>query len=447
MNAAHMNPDDIPPSDQDAERAVLGGVLREPESLHEIHWLKPDHFYHDSHQTIFRAVLDLHSANRPVDLVTVIDVLTRNKVLENVGGRDYVVDLWGFYPPGGKTAYHATLVKDAAVIRQLIHAASEILRECYDRPGSAEELVANAEKRILAIADHSDPVKEPQVAAKFMQEALTAIDDRIAGGGKFSGIPTGYADVDDMLGGIENGEVIIVGARPSVGKTAFTVNVLSRIAGEGLPVLFFSAEQPIKAIAQRMLAMGSGVPMHRFTRSTRLSDDDLTRLNRAASKDEMGGCPIYVDDTPGPSVSHIGHVLRRAIRKHNIAVAAVDYLQLLSPDDRRAPKHVQVGDMSTRLKWLARECNIPIFVLSQLSRSVEERGGRPRLADLRESGSIEQDADRVLFLHREAGLPTEDPDWPIDVIVSKNRNGPIGDTKLLYVRAVMRFENMAQGNC
>lgn len=441
-----MNPEQLPPHNRDAEQGVLGGILRDPAALHFVPWLKADDFFHDAHQCVYRAILALEAARQPIDLVLLFEYLQREKQLENVGGRAYLADLWEAVSTGANVEYHAVLIRDAAIVRRLIHAANEILRDAHARCQSADELVAAAEKKILAVADARVSAKEPRIAAEFMREAVEEIDTRIAAGGHFSGMATGYIDLDELFGGIEGGEVVIVAARPSVGKTAWTVNALVKIASAGQPVLFFSAEQPEKAIAQRMLSMGSGVPMHRFTRSRTLSDADAGALVYAASAEGLGGCPVYIDDTPGPSAQHIGHVLRRAIRKHGIACAAIDYLQLLSPDDHRAPKHVQIGDLSKRIKNLARECGIPIFLLSQLSRDVEKRGGQPRLSDLRESGGIEQDADRVLFLHIEGDPPKHQDVWPVEGLVRKNRNGPIGDVTFAYRRPVMRFEDMVKGD-
>lgn len=447
MRLAHMNPDAVdrlPPHDRAAEQAVLGAVLREPDVWPAVQTLvAADSFYFDAHGRIFRAMGELAAASAPIDLVTLFDKLRKDKALDDIGGHGYLAELWETVPTAANYEYHAKLVRDCAAVRSLIHAANEVLRDAYDRVMPADELLAAAERKVMSIADsataNADTIRSlPEV----LNSALDRIDQRIAAGGKLAGVATGYPDLDELLGGLRPGELVVVGARPSIGKTALCLNVAVNAATDGVPALMFSLEMPESEIGGRLLAMGSGVPMHRFTRAPSIRPDEASRLAAVASSDGLGGCHIYLDDTSDATAARIAAQTRRAVRRFKVGLVVVDYLQLMRPENPRDNRTQQVGTLALRMKHMARDCGVPVVLLSQLNREVEHRGGaKPRLADLRESGDIEAHADRVMLLHREPNQDEHAEVWPIEVIVAKNRNGPIGDVTLAYRRPVLRFEN------
>jgi replicative DNA helicase len=328
----------------------------------------------------------------------------------------------------------------------LIHATNEILREAYSPTSSAAELVAAAERKLYALAaDAHGDANTARRVGEVVGEVLQSIDDRVSSGGALAGLSTGYPDLDSVLGGMRPGELIVLGARPSLGKTALSLNIVERVASTGEPTLFFSLEMTARDITERLLSMGSSVPMHRLTRPRELRPDDIDALFRAGSPQGVGGSPIFVDDAPEQSAARMASVARRLARREGVQLVVVDYLQLMKPENAKENRTQQVGAMALRMKQMARTLGVPVILLSQLNRELEHQNRKPRLSDLRESGDIEAHADRVILLHREADLPADDPVWPIDLVVAKNRNGPIGDVRLMYRRPVMRFENAAAG--
>jgi replicative DNA helicase len=440
--------DRLPPHDAAAERALLGGVFRDPDVLPDVRAVlgDPAAFYFDAHQRIWRAVLAAADRGAPVDLVTVHAGLRAAKHLDDAGGAVYLAELYEAAATGVNANYHAGIVRDCWTVRRLIHAANEVLRDAYDRAGPADELVAAAERRLFEVADlAAGEVTGLRAAPEFLRAALERIDERVAAGGRLGGLSTGYADLDEMLGGLKPGELTVVGARPSQGKTALAVNLAANAAAAGAPVVFFSLEQSWAEIAGRLLAMGSGVPMHSLARGRRLTPDEAAALARAAGPDGYGGTALHLLDRGDLSATQAAAVCRRAVRRLGVQLAVVDYLQLMRPEDARANRNQQVGHSARLVKTLARGCNIPVLLLAQLNRGVEDRPDRrPRLSDLRDSGEIEQHADNVLLLWPHPDAEPHAEVWPVDVIVAKQRNGPTGDVTLAYRRPVMRFENMAR---
>ncbi len=437
--------DRLPPHDRDAERAVLGGVLRDPDVLPDVLAIvRPESMYFDAHGKTLAAVADMAAAGNPIDLVGLHAELSKRKQLDDVGGVMYLAELWEAASSGANAEYHAKLVRDAATIRALIHTANEILRDAYDRTGSAEELVALAERKLYALAvDAHGETASARPIAEVMREVLQSIDDRIANGTSLSGLATGFVDLDQTLGGMRPGELIIVGARPSLGKTALSLNIAERVASAGSPVLFVSLEMPARDIGERLLSMGSGVSMHRLSRPRDLRPNDIDALFAAGSPQGVAGAPIYIDDTSEQTAARVASEARRAVRRFGVQLIAVDYLGLMRPENLRDNRTQQVGTLALRMKQMARSLGVPVILLAQLNRDSDKANRRPTLSDLRDSGEIEQHADRVILLHRDANLPTESPTWPIELIVAKNRNGPTGDVKLTYRRPVLRFENHA----
>jgi replicative DNA helicase len=434
--------DRLPPHNREAERRLLGGILRYPDSMLTLAGsLKPEQFYHDAHRRVFRAMVDLFAARKPLDLVLVHEQIIRNGDTADAG-LALLAELWESEPTGVEFEHHAAVVRDTATVRTLIHAAHETLRDCYDRAAPADELLADAERRILGIGEQATPITDTvRSAQQFLPAAAARIDARIAVGASLRGLATGYAELDDVLGGMRPGEQIVIAARPSVGKTAFATSLLSNVATDGVPAMLFSLEMPEADIADRLLAMGSGVPLHRFTRAPRLTPEDASRLADAAGPNGLGGCPLFIDDTSAATAARIAAVTRRMVRRHGVKIVAVDYLGLMRPENTRCNKAEQIGTLALRMKELARECGVTMLLLAQENREHESRGGKPKLSDLRDSGEIEQHADRVIMLWRKPDLPSDQEVWPVEVTIAKNRNGPIGDLTFNYRRPVLRFED------
>jgi replicative DNA helicase len=437
--------DRLPPHNKEAERGVLGGILRDPDSLNDIQEIiRVDNFYFDAHQKVFQAILDLTNENHPVDLVLLHERLKKSKQLEDVGGPEFLADLWESVQTGANVKYHATIVRDTAMVRSLIHASTEILRDSYERTQSADELVSQAERKIMDIAK-AGLAGETKTLTETIGETFTRLDARI---GKdtltISGISTGYVDLDNITAGLQNSELVIVAARPSVGKTAFALNLVRNVIIEDkLPVLFFSLEQSRIELAERLLCCQSRVDSHKV-RQGHLNSDDIQKLMDAG--DVLRKSRLYIDDTPSRNMLQIAATARRLKKKHEkdggLRLIVIDYLQLIDPENRRDPRQEQVAQISRRLKFLARELVIPVVALAQVNRASEDRQDhKPRLADLRESGSIEQDADTCMMLHRPGKYDGTQDDNILEVIIAKQRNGPTGEVTLTYLKQFMRFEN------
>lgn len=437
--------DRLPPHSREAEEGVIGGVLRDPEVLSDVlHVIKSDNFYFDANQKIFQAIVDLYNENQPIDLVLLHERLRKNKQLEDVGGHRYLVDLWERVPTGANAEYYAKIVRDNAMIRSLIHSGNEILRDAYDRTQSADELVSEAERKIMDIA-RAGMIGETKTIGEAVKEAFERLDARA---GKdnlgLSGIPTGFVDLDNLTAGLQKSELIIIAARPSVGKTAFALNLVRHaILEEQVPVLFVSLEMARIELAERLLACQSRVDSHKI-RKGHLNSDDIEQLMVAG--DSLRKARLYIDDTPQRSMLQIAATARRLMKKEEknggLRLIVIDYLQLIEPESRRDPRQEQVAQISRRLKFLARDLNIPVIALAQVNRASEDRQDhKPRLSDLRESGSIEQDADTCLMLHRPGRFDGTQEDNVLEVIIAKQRNGPIGDVTLTYIKQYMRYEN------
>ena len=433
----------LPPNNLDAERRLLGGILRDPDVFETASMvIRVDDFYQHAQQRIYAAISDLVAERKPIDLTLLHDSLRRRRELEDTGGAAGLAELWECEPSGANAEYHAKIIRDAALARRLIHAANEILRDAYGGAQSGEDLLAQAERKILAIAESATALGDTvRSAAEFMQDGLARIDERIAAGAELAGLSTGHDRLDDLIGGFRPDELVILAAPPSVGKTAFALNQADITARNGHAVLVFSLEQPEPEIANRFLAMESGVPMQTFTRGNSLTPEDAENLATAAGSEGIGGRPIYLDDTAGQTAARIAALTRRAVRQKRVELVIVDYLQIMQPENPRSSPHERIGLLALRMKNLAREVHVPIIVLSQITREGAKRDGPPILSDLRDSGDIEAHADRVIFLHRQPNQPTEKETTAIDVIVAKNRNGPIGTTTLFYRKAVLRFED------
>jgi replicative DNA helicase len=437
--------DRLPPHNPEAERSVLGSMLRDNGVIGDIVQLvREDHFYSHAHRQIYSAIVALYSKGQPVDLVTLGEQLHLQKQIEDIGGYAYLADLWESSPTAANAEYYARIVRDKAIIRELIHAGTDIVREAYDQSAPADEVLEGAERKILQIAEWG-VTGQTYTIEEAIREAYDRIDARHQRDQwSISGLPTGFVDLDDKTAGLQESELVIVAARPSVGKTAFTLNLARHIAvEEGQPVFYVSLEQSRIELAERLLCCQARVDSHKL-RKGHLSSDEMQKIIRAGG--ELEAAKIFIDDSPGVNMLRIAANARRLKLRHNIKAVFVDYLQLVEPDNRRDSRQEQVAGISRRLKFLAKELRIPVIACAQLNRGVENRAEeKPRLADLRESGSIEQDADTVMLLHRPKDASGMEAEGSIQVIIAKQRNGPVGEVNLAYLKQYMRFENFAVG--
>jgi replicative DNA helicase len=452
MSADLISPDRLPPQSKEAEMGVLGGVLRDNAVLNDVlQIIRVDNFYYDAHQKIFQAVTDTYNDGKPVDLVILHEILSQRKQLEDVGGHLYLAELWDAAPTAANAEYYARIVREKAIVRNLIHASTELLRDAYDGAMQADELLAAAERKVLEIAEKGT-TGETKTLVDAMNEAFHRIDSRTGASDlSQSGIASGYADLDNLTAGFQNSELVVVAARPSVGKTSFALNVVRNvIVDERVPVFFVSLEQARVELAERLLACQARVDSFKI-RKGNLSSEDSQRLMDAG--DQLRGThkkpvKLFLDDTPSQTMLRIAANARRLKLRHGIKMVVIDYLQLIEPENRKDPRQEQVAQISRRLKYLARELEIPVIALAQVNRASEDRQDHtPRLSDLRESGAIEQDADTVLMLHR-PGRFSDDKDDPdrdkvLEVHVAKQRNGPTGEITLTYLKQYMRYENYA----
>lgn len=444
MAGDYDGPDRLPPHNREAERSILGSMLRDNRVIPEIVTrLRAEDFYVFGHQKIFEGLASLMEQGKAADYITLGDWLKEKQYLEDAGGHSYLVDLWDAAPgSAGNARHYADIVRQKSIVRNLIHACNDLSQQAFEQALPANELLDTAERRIFEIAEMGI-TGDTKTLHDAIQEAYVRLDQRKQRGDvEYSGVPTGFVDLDSLTAGLQNSELIIVAARPSVGKTSYALNLVRHVVvEERLPVLFVSLEQARVELAERLLCCQARVDSHRL-RKGHLNADEIEKLFQAG--DVLSQAKLFIDDTPGQNMLHIAANARRIKMRHDLRMVVIDYLQLIDPDNRRDNRQEQVAGISRRLKFLARELNIPVVALAQVNRSSEERTDhRPRLSDLRESGSIEQDADTVMLLHRpdyhEAGLN----EGIVEVIVAKQRNGPTGDVTLMFVKQYMRFENFA----
>lgn len=437
--------DRVPPHNVEAEQAVLGAMLIKKEAIAEaIEILRPDDFYRDAHRIVFEAMLELFQKNEPVDIVTVTEQLKKNDLLEKAGGIAFITALDNAVPTAANVAYHAKIVEEKAQLRNLINAATEIAGTAYEDTEDMAEIMDRAEKRILDVASRENtgafvPIKDI-VMGTFQQ-----IENRAKNSGALTGLPSGFIDLDRLTAGFQPSDLVLVAARPSMGKTAFTLNIATYVAvHEHKPVAFFSLEMSKEQLVQRMLCAEGGIDSQRLRKGE--LDDEWPKLVEAA--DRLSGAPIYIDDTPGITVMELRSKARRLKAEHGLDLVIIDYLQLMqgrggkSGDNRQQ----EISEISRSLKALARELSVPVIALSQLSRSVESRQiKRPMLSDLRESGSLEQDADIVMFLYREDYYTEETDKQNItEVIIAKHRNGPVDKIDLFFQKEFTKFVNFSR---
>lgn len=442
--------DRMPPHDLDAEKGVLGSILLDPELADDVALIvRPEDFYSEANEKLFRHLLDMHDGGGRIDTTLLLDRLRSAGDLERTGGAAYLAEIVHAVPYAANAVYYAEIVRAKSTLRSLIHASTEILRDAYEPTHDPREMVGRAEEMIFRVNDErsADQITGIQ---DVLVEAFQRIDARLEHGGS-SGVPTGFTDLDNLCGGLHESELIILAARPSMGKTAFATNIAENVAiKSNVATLIVSLEMAKLELGQRLLCSQGRIDASKF-RSGFLSKEDRQKLVEASAK--LGQAPLFIDDTPSRTCTEIGACARRLKRKHNLGLVVIDYLQLIQPDDPRDPRQEQVAKMARRLKGLARELKIPILCLAQLNRQTEmggKEGHRPRMSHLRESGAIEQDADVVMFVHREEYYHTHEQAMELgicgqaDIIVAKQRNGPTDDVKLAWFSKFTRFENLAQ---
>ena len=433
----------LPPQNIEAEQAVLGAVLLDNTVLPRvIEVLQPEDFYRNSHRRIYQAMLDLFEKSETIDLITIREMLDQNKQLEEIGGSAYLVSVIDLVPTAANVQYHSKIVREKALLRGLISTATEIVSMGYEGTKDIDTLLDESEKRIFDISDR-------RVRAGFvplnsiLKESFKVIEKLYDKKESITGVPTGFTDFDQLTCGLQPSDLVVIAGRPSMGKTAFCLNIMEHVGmKERTPAAIFSLEMSKEQLVMRMLSSAARVDSHRLRRGY-LTKEDWPRLSRAAG--ELSEAPLFIDDSAACSVLDIRAKARRLKAEHNISLIIIDYLQLISGKDRVESRQQEISDISRSLKALAKELNVPVIALSQLSRAVETRGGnrRPLLSDLRESGAIEQDADVVAFIYREEVYHEDTEDQGVaEIIVRKQRNGPIDTVKLTFLKEFTRFENL-----
>jgi replicative DNA helicase len=435
----------LPPQNQEAEQSVLGSMLIDNEAIHRVvEVLSADDFYREAHRKIFSAIIGLYQRNEPADLVTVTSALKTAGHLEEVGGATYLAALVDRVPTSANAASYGRIVREKAVLRCLIEGATEIAERGYREQGNVDEFVDTAEKIIFEVAQRR--VRQGFAAVKdVVKDSFKAIEQLYERKELLTGVATGYRELDRITCGLQRSDLIIVAGRPSMGKTAFALNIVEHAAIEGGVICaVFSLEMSKEQLVQRMLCSRAEVDASKL-RGGFLAESDWPRLTRAAGL--LSEAPIFIDDAPALNVLEVRAKARRLQREHGLGLIVVDYLQLMRGIGRIESREREISEISRSLKELAKELAVPVVALSQLNRSVESRQDkRPQLSDLRESGAIEQDADVIAFIYRDEMYNRESPDaGKAEVIIGKQRNGPTGHVMLAFRSNLTRFDDLAHG--
>ena len=449
----------VPPQDLDAERSLLGAALLQSDVLDDVllH-VRVEDFYADQHRMVFDVLRSMYDkGSSGIDVITVGRELESRGELKDVGGPAFLARLVESVPFTHHAVHYAKIVRAKAVQRRLIEACTSTLSEAYEGLGESDDMVAMAEKRIYSIAEEDNNLSQLSIDA-ILHETFDKIFERMNQDGQVSGTKTGFYDLDAMTSGFHSSELLVLAARPAMGKTAFVCNLALAIAANAREdaqekvesgakdvkpdgVLIFSLEQGGTELAERLLSIHARLSGHKLRQGTL---DEVEQHSLMHASNELREMPIFIDDTAGRTMSQIAAISRRIKRRSGLGLVIVDYLQLVEPDDKNLPREQQIASTTRRMKFLAKDLSIPVITLSQLNRAVEQREDkRPRLADLRESGAIEQDADIVMFLHRPEAYDPEDRPGEAELIVAKNRAGPIGTVPLTWVRDQLRFADRA----
>ncbi|TVQ24539.1 MAG: replicative DNA helicase [Spirochaetaceae bacterium] len=436
--------DRVPPHNADAETACLGAIMLDSEAIGRVlGFIRAEDFYRSANGRLFTAMITLWERGEAIDIITVTDALKASGDLDAVGGPAYVSSLTAVVPTSANVEYYARIVREASVRRRLLKAANEIISDAYRDGVESREIVEEAERRIFEISDGQQTSGYKQ-AREIVKQTVEAIEKLYRTRDDYTGIPSGFPALDKMLSGFQNSEFIVIGARPSVGKTALALTMAANIAiHRKVPTGFFSLEMSDMAIMQRLIASEARIGSQKI-RTGMLRPADFKNLTDAAGA--IYDAPLWISDTPGMRLLELRAQARRMRSQLGIRIIFVDYISLINNEHADIPRHEQIAEVSRSLKGLARELSIPVVALSQVTRDVE--GKRPTLASIRESGSIEQDADVVMFLHRDRGESAEDPEHANNVetelVVAKQRNGPVGTVRIAFVPKYTRFESLEE---
>lgn len=435
-----------PPHNLEAERALIGAIMLKPDVMHDISvTVQPESFYADKHRAIYNAILVIFTKGDPIDLLSVTGQLERDHELERVGGAAYITELTETVPAAGNAHYYAELVQNKAILRGLILAAEDIAELGYSDPESLDETLDVAEKKVYEVTNTNSAQKFKTIGSS-LTEAWERFEHLSENQDEKRGVPTGFNALDNVLAGFQKSDLIILAARPSMGKTTFALDLARNAALlHKASVGIFSLEMSDQQLVDRMLAAEAGVDSWKLRTGRLSSDQEFEAVQSAMAK--LGEAPIHIDDQPGTNILQMRSSARRLKNEHGLDLLIVDYLQLIHPTSTKASDSMvqQITEISRSLKLLARELDVPVLALSQLSRAVEQRGGKPRLSDLRDSGSIEQDADVVMFIHREdKANKDQEAERPniAEILVEKHRNGPVGLAELYFDGQHVRFLNL-----
>ena len=435
----------LPPQNIEAEMGVLGSMLIEEDAISQVlEVIDQNDFYKDVHKKIFSRIVELYDQRKAVDLITLVEKLKNDNALEEVGGASYLTALTNSVPTAANVVHYAKIVREKNILRLLINNATQIVTDAFETEEGVDDVLDRAEKMIFEISDRR--IQGGFLSIKeLMKDSIETIDKLYQRKAHVTGIPSGYADFDERTAGLQPSDLIIIAGRPSMGKSAFAINIVEHASiFEKVPVAFFSLEMSKEQLVQRFLCSHARVDAHKV-RTGFLSAQDWPNLTTAAGK--LSEAPIFIDDTPGISVLELRAKARRLKSHQHIQLIVIDYMQLMRGSSYAESRQQEISEISRSLKALARELNVPIIAISQLSRAVESRTDhRPQLSDLRESGAIEQDADVVVLLIREEYYnPTEQNKGLAEAIIAKQRHGPVGTVRLSFIKEYTRFENLAQG--
>ena len=434
----------VPPQNIDSEKALLGSIMLKPDILNEITTIiSPDSFYAEKHRMIYKAIFELFGKNEPIDLLSVSSKMKEKKQLEQIGGRGYLSELVNLVPSAGNAKHYAGLVQKTGMMRSLINAADYISQLGYDEGHDLDEMLDKAEKKIYEVTESPTLHKFTEIKDS-LGEAWDRIDHLHKSKGELRGVQSGFKDLDNMLSGFQKSDLIILAARPSMGKTALALDIARQAATKhNVPVGIFSLEMSSQQLVDRMLASESNVDAWKLRTGQLTVDSEFDKIREAL--DSLAKAPIFIDDQPANNILKMRSVARRLKSERGIGLIIVDYLQLMAPTNTKASDSMtqQVTEISRSLKTMARELEVPVIALSQLSRAIEQRRGRPRLSDLRDSGSIEQDADVVMFIHREDKMNDDSEKTNIaEILVEKHRNGPVGKVDLYFDEKRVTFNSI-----
>ncbi len=431
----------LPPYNIEAEQAVLGAILLDNTAMYSaLEIFNPDDFYRGSHQKIFNAMLDLSERGDAIDLLMLRDELERRKELEEIGGPAYLATLIDLVPTAANIEFHAKLVHEKSIARRLLNASIEIATRCYDETEEVNDILGDAEQKIFAISEGN--VKRGFTPlSTIVKDSYEKIEELAERQTMITGLPTGFVDLDDMMSGLQPSDLLIIAARPAMGKTSFCMNVAQHIGvREQVPIAIFNLEMSKEQLGMRLLCAEARLNSHNV-RIGQLQDEDWDRLAHAS--EILSKAPIYIDDTPAITATEIRAKVKRLKMEKGLGVVMIDYLQLMQGKQRHENRQQEISALSRSLKMLAKELNVPVIALSQLNRAVEGRTDkRPQLSDLRESGSLEQDADIVMFIYRPEVYFDDAPEGLAEIIIGKHRNGPVGSVQLAFIKDYTRFENL-----